>query len=151
MRPIFSIQLTEPKLTIDPPPARCMSGATACAAKNWCLRLTAMPASQLSGVVSATLWRWSLAALFISAAIGPKRPRTASTAASSAVVSVRSASTNSGAVRAPGSEAASVRPEPPSMSMKPTFAPWAAKCSTRLAPMPVAPPVTSTTRSTRLG
>ena len=38
-----------------------------------------------------------------------------------------------------------------SMSMKPTLAPWAAKCSTRVAPMPVAPPVISTVRSTRLG
>ena len=38
-----------------------------------------------------------------------------------------------------------------SMSMKATFAPWAAKAVTIAAPIPEPPPVTSTTRSFRLG
>ena len=35
-------------------------------------------------------------------------------------------------------------------STKPTFEPWAAKARTMSAPMPVAPPVTKTTRPARL-
>jgi hypothetical protein len=66
MPPCFSFQLTEPKLTIDPPPFAFMSAATFFAAKNWCLRLTAIPASQLADVVSSIEWRWSLAALLSS-------------------------------------------------------------------------------------
>src|SRR5262249_34755664 len=38
-----------------------------------------------------------------------------------------------------------------SMSTKATFEPWAQKCSTMDAPMPLAPPVTRTTRSRKLG
>ncbi len=38
---------------IEPAPAAFMSAATWRAAKNWCLRLTAMPASQTSGVVAS--------------------------------------------------------------------------------------------------
>jgi hypothetical protein len=41
-----------------------MPGMTACAAKNWCLRLTAMVRSQDSGVTSSTVWRVSLPAFF---------------------------------------------------------------------------------------
>ena len=43
-------QEIEPKLTIEPPPAAIMPGATAWMAKKWCLRLTASRASKLSGV-----------------------------------------------------------------------------------------------------
>ena len=37
------------------------------------------------------------------------------------------------------------------MSQKATFAPWAQKCSTKLAPMPLPPPLMKTTRPARLG
>jgi hypothetical protein len=87
----LSFQLTEPKLMIEPPPAAFMSVLTFLAAKNWCFRFTAMPASQLSEVVASILWRWSLAALFSSTVIGPKRSRTTSIAASSVATSVMSA------------------------------------------------------------
>ena len=41
MPPIPIRQEIEPKLTIEPPPAAIMPGATAWMAKNWCFRLTA--------------------------------------------------------------------------------------------------------------
>ena len=44
------IQLTEPKLMIELPPAAFIMGYTACAAKNWWRRFTAMRSSQYSGV-----------------------------------------------------------------------------------------------------
>ena len=151
MPPCLSIQLTEPRLTIDPAPAAFMSAATFFAAKNWCLRLTAMPASQLSGVVASMAWRWSLAALLISAAIGPIWPRSLAIAASSAPMSVRSAAENTGACREFSRRITRLAAELSSMSMNPTRAPCRANCSTSAAPMPVAPPVTSTVRSCRLG
>ena len=147
-----SWKLTEPKLMIEPPPAAFMSALTFLAAKNWCFRFTATPASQLCGVVSSILWRWSLAALLSSTVIGPKRRRTVSIAASSCAMSVMSVGTNSGVVLAPAARRlASASPLATSMSTKPTRAPWATNCSTSVSPMPVEPPVISTTRSTRLG
>ena len=44
---------TEPRLMMDPPPARIMPGATACAAKKWCRKLTARLSSQYPCVTSA--------------------------------------------------------------------------------------------------
>ncbi|MCY1516136.1 hypothetical protein D9M68_507510 [compost metagenome] len=117
-------QLIEPKLTIEPPPSARMSLATACAAKNWCLMLTATRRSKSSLVTSAISWRRSLAALFSSTDTGPKRWRTASMAAASAAVSVTSQGTNSAGC-APCSCAASAAPAAVSRSQKPTFAPWA--------------------------
>jgi hypothetical protein len=152
MPPCLSFQLTEPKLTIEPPPAAFMSVLTFLAAKNWCFRFTAMPLSQLSGVVSSILWRWSLAALFSSTVIGPRRPRIMSIAASSFAMSVMSACTNSGGVFAPGvNRLTSASAFGTSMSTKPTRAPCATNCSTSVSPMPVEPPVINTTRSTKLG
>ena len=46
MPPWPTIQLVEPKLTIEPPPASFIIGNTAWAAKNWCLRFTAIRSSQ---------------------------------------------------------------------------------------------------------
>ena len=51
MPPCPTIHETEPKLMMAPAFAAFMSGSTACAAKNWCFRLTAMRSSQYSGVI----------------------------------------------------------------------------------------------------
>ena len=57
---------------IEPPPAAAISGATACAAKNWCRRFTAKRSSQYSGVTRSIVWRSSWAALLTSTRIGPE-------------------------------------------------------------------------------
>ena len=54
-----------------PPPADFMSGSTAWAAKNWCLRFTAMRWSKYSGVTLSVACRSSCAALLTSTVIGP--------------------------------------------------------------------------------
>jgi hypothetical protein len=69
--PSLFIQLIEPKLTIDPPPAVFICGYTACAAKNWWRRLTAMRSFQYSSVTSVALCRSSFAALLTRTVIGP--------------------------------------------------------------------------------
>ena len=67
------IQPTEPKLTIAPPPASIMPGATAWMAKKAWRRLTATRASNSCGVTVRQSWRVSLAALLSSASVGPWR------------------------------------------------------------------------------
>ena len=56
---------------IEPPPARFMPGATACAVKKCGRRLTAWLLSQNSGVTSSTAWRSSSAALLTSTVMSP--------------------------------------------------------------------------------
>ena len=58
-----TIQVIEPKLMIEPPPRLAICGRTACAAKNWWRRFTAMRSSQYSTVTSSVRWRSSLPAL----------------------------------------------------------------------------------------
>jgi hypothetical protein len=69
-----------------------------------------------------------------------------------ASMSRRSQGTNIGAVpTAAETSRTSVSPASASMSRKATRAPWAAKWATWAAPIPVAPPVTKTGLSRRLG
>jgi len=89
--------------------------------------------------------------LFTSTAIAPMRARIASIAWRSASMSVRSHDRNSGAWRTCARRSASAAPAAASRSTNATRAPCSAKCSTNDAPMPVAPPVISTARSSRLG
>ncbi len=65
------IQLSEPKLMIEPFPALIMPGTTACAAKKECLRLTPIDQSHCSGVTLFHSMRRSLAALLTRASAGP--------------------------------------------------------------------------------
>jgi hypothetical protein len=71
---------------------------------------------------------------------GAERPR-----------SVTSQGKNSGRWRASASSSHSASPCSRSTSMKATRLPWRAKWPTKAAPMPVAPPLTSTARPCRLG
>src|SRR5215217_4946323 len=63
--------LIDPRLMIEPPPASRIISATAWAAKKWCRRLTAIRSSHRARSISATLSRWSFAALLTSTRIGP--------------------------------------------------------------------------------
>ena len=110
-----------------------------------------MPASHDAGVVASIEWRMSFAALLSRIETGPQRCRTAAAIAGIAAASARSAGTKTGACTTSASDAANRSPFVTSMSQNPTREPARAKCSTRLAPMPVAPPVMSTPRSRRLG
>ena len=60
---------------IAPPPAACMSGSTACEAKNWWRKFVAIRSSKYSGVTSRVWCRSSWAALLTSPVIGPKASR----------------------------------------------------------------------------
>jgi hypothetical protein len=137
-------------LMIEPPPRACICGTTACAAKKTCLKLTPIIQSNSAGVTSASTWRWSLAALLTSTAVSPSDRWTSAMAARKASMSRRSQGTNSGAV--PHADAISATSAPPaawSISRNATRARWAAKARTKAEPMPLAPPVISTTRSAR--
>ena len=133
-------------MMIEPWPAACIIGATAWAQKNWWRRLVCMRSSQYSGSTVRQSWRSSRAALFTSTVTGPSCSATAATATRSAAMSRRSQCRNSAPVRA-----AICCPPKSSKSRKATRDPCAANCATISAPMPLAPPVTSTTRSFRLG
>jgi hypothetical protein len=84
--------------------------------------------------------------LFTSTSGGPSRSRTWPIAARSAAMSRRSHCTNIAPVLP-----ATRCPPSASKSRKAMREPCAANCATSSAPMPEAPPVTSTTRSFRLG
>jgi hypothetical protein len=152
MPPWPIIQLTEPKLMIEPPPAAFIIGCTAWAAKNWCLRFTAMRSSQYSGVTVSNLWRSSWAALLTSTVIGPCRSAAWRMARRSASISRRSHSMNKGS-RSPAAATSvtSAALGSTAMSTNATLAPCAAKWRTSAAPMPLPPPVMNTERSCRLG
>ena len=98
------------------------------------------------------LCRSSLAALLTSTRIVPSAPAHLVMAVCRLAMSVMSQCRYQGrgapveAIRSHSAIAASS-----ARSMKPTRAPWAAKCSTREAPMPLAPPLMKTVRSRRLG
>src|SRR6185369_2181140 len=152
MPPCPTIHEVEPKLTMEPPPAAAIPGATAWAAKNWCRRFTAKRSSQYSGVTASMAWRSSWAALLTSTRTAPQRASTCATAARRAAISRRSHGMKSGAgIPRPPRRAASASEASRRMSTKATRARCAHRCSTMEAPMPLPPPVTKTTRSSRLG
>jgi len=145
-------QVTELRLMIEPPRLRRMPSITACAAKAWWRRFTSISCCQSSVVRLSSAWRSSLAALFTSTSMSPKAAATRAIAACSAATSLTSQCSKCGRGRPWRSRSShSVREDSSAMSTKPTRAPWRAKCPTRLAPMPLPPPLTKTTRSRRLG
>ena len=110
-----------------------------------------MRSSKYSDVTSSSLWRSSWAALLTSTVIGPNVLRTEATAFFSAAMSVRSQCSKWTFWRLRLMRATSAFDSFSLMSMKATFDPWAAKCSTMDSPMPDPPPVTRTVRPLRLG
>ena len=152
MPPVLECQLMEPKLTMEPPPAAFIIGATAWMAKNWWRKLVAIRSSQNAGVTSCQAWRWSLAALFTSTVTGPSFRATAAIAACSAAMSVRSQCWKNGSGwPASRNDWHRAKAASSAMSTNATWAPWWAKAETSAAPMPDAPPVTNTTRPRKLG
>ena len=152
MPPWPTIHDVEPKLTIEPPPASAMAGATACAAKNWWRRFTAKRSSQYSGVT-----RLDRVPLVVGRVVdqhadrpeprlrlGHRRAQRRDVAQVAREEQRRGQAAAGSSRRAP-SEASRW------ISTNATRARWAQKCSTMEAPMPLPPPVTNTTRSSRLG